>query len=544
MHLQVEPQNSFCERMQKLLESARHTWPNVSNDPPEDRFEVVCSDARKFLGECQDQSYDIVIAAGVLHCFHDPINILAEICRVAKEAVFIESVHTTASRAGAQQDYTGSFEPINHMELAPAAQVNVAKELASITGLAVVPSKALIEEVMHVAGFDIFTINLSNHPTKNRDIRQYNESKRFHKTTLRFFLRCIRRSKTLSTTFNLLENAVVNGENTSRAHRSQWKGKLESWNQFHTTDIAEDEHNSEEVSKNPSSLKFTEVLKLSQPLRKSSPCPFVTWDNVEMLAHKVEFDANSDPHPFFVSAWGNLSSRTSILQQNNPQSTTFGFVYSGATKIKRLTGRETMMTASQTLESFLSKGMFFSCSDKCSIEGGSGFIITVHNARHKKKSMFTIGGPLQKDESNEYMGNLAYIDGCSDSILIHPTLFGYPCLNHLHFPKNVKQTQHTHPSGRAGIVFQGSGHCVIIDKKAKQMNKIHLKPGMVFVIPKDAPHAFETTNESTLDVIAFHPDSDYGPTNTNHPMVNRTIVDGVSASKISSIQTSADYLVH
>eukprot|EP00548_Thalassiothrix_antarctica_P011082 CAMPEP_0194153598 /NCGR_PEP_ID=MMETSP0152-20130528/56993_1 /TAXON_ID=1049557 /ORGANISM="Thalassiothrix antarctica, Strain L6-D1" /LENGTH=43 /DNA_ID= /DNA_START= /DNA_END= /DNA_ORIENTATION= len=40
-----------------------------------------------------------------------------------------------------------------------------------------------------------------------------------------------------------------------------------------------------------------------------------------------------------------------------------------------------------------------------------------------------------------------------------------------------------------------------------------------------------------MDVIAAHPDSDYGPTNTDHPMVNRTIVNGISASLIPSIQT-------
>lgn len=40
-----------------------------------------------------------------------------------------------------------------------------------------------------------------------------------------------------------------------------------------------------------------------------------------------------------------------------------------------------------------------------------------------------------------------------------------------------------------------------------------------------------------MDVIAYHPDSDFGPQDEDHPMVNRTIVDGVSASKLEAIRT-------
>jgi hypothetical protein len=40
-----------------------------------------------------------------------------------------------------------------------------------------------------------------------------------------------------------------------------------------------------------------------------------------------------------------------------------------------------------------------------------------------------------------------------------------------------------------------------------------------------------------MDVIAFHPDSDFGPEDENHPMINRTIVNGVSANAIDEIKT-------
>ena len=86
------------------------------------------------------------------------------------------------------------------------------------------------------------------------------------------------------------------------------------------------------------------------------------------------------------------------------------------------------------------------------------------------------------------------------------------------------------------MVIHGEGHCVVVDPVTKEITKTPLKAGMVFVIPTDSPHAFETGTQ-TLDVVAFHPDSDYGPIATDHPMVNRTIVNGISASLIPSIQT-------
>ena len=41
-------------------------------------------------------------------------------------------------------------------------------------------------------------------------------------------------------------------------------------------------------------------------------------------------------------------------------------------------------------------------------------------------------------------------------------------------------------------------------------------------------------------VVAFHPDSDFGPTHEVHPMINRTIVEGVPASQLNSIFSAAE----
>ena len=57
-----------------------------------------------------------------------------------------------------------------------------------------------------------------------------------------------------------------------------------------------------------------------------------------------------------------------------------------------------------------------------------------------------------------------------------------------------------------------------------------------FVIKTNTIHSFNTLSQS-MDIIAFHPDSDIGMTDDDHPMINRTIVDGVSAKNIEKIRT-------
>jgi len=63
-----------------------------------------------------------------------------------------------------------------------------------------------------------------------------------------------------------------------------------------------------------------------------------------------------------------------------------------------------------------------------------------------------------------------------------------------------------------------------------------LQSGTMFVIPAETVHSFHTA-DSELLVVAYHPDSDTGPTHDDHPMVNRTIINGVSASAIPEIRT-------
>lgn len=227
------------------------------------------------------------------------------------------------------------------------------------------------------------------------------------------------------------------------------------------------------------------------------------------------------------------------LPETSARCSYYGYVYKGVVTLNRAG------YAPQTL----TEGMFFSCSgqlDSCN-ESSSAFVLieVYHNEGTYPQTDFraynVFGGPI------ESTGRLKYIDGCTDSLLIPPVKLGDPCLNHLHFPSGIVQTQHTHPSHRIGIIAKGNGECVT------PFGKLDLTEGMIFVIKEyddtgefvegldgnmypAGQHSFNTYG-SSMDVIAFHPDSDFGPTDVEHPMINRTIVNGVSAKHDESIRT-------
>ena len=154
----------------------------------------------------------------------------------------------------------------------------------------------------------------------------------------------------------------------------------------------------------------------------------------------------------------------------------------------------------------------------CLTRRGGGADITYRNAvgfaviRKGFKGQNMVGGPLEES------GRLVYIDGCSDSILVSPPRLGDPSLNHLHFPEGIEQSFHIHPSIRAGIVVSGRGQASL--SKDRQLP---LRAGAVFILDERERHRF-CTYESEMHIVAFHPDGDFGPTDSNHPMKNRTLV--------------------
>jgi len=119
------------------------------------------------------------------------------------------------------------------------------------------------------------------------------------------------------------------------------------------------------------------------------------------------------------------------------------------------------------------------------------------------------GGPVEKQ------GRLCYINNCSDSLLVYPPRLGDPSMSLLHFPTDIVQDFHTHPSFRLGIIFRGRG------RAEGKHNKYDLLPGSVFCMEEQEVHRF-VTEDSELSVISFHPDGDWGPTDHDHTLLNRT----------------------
>jgi quercetin dioxygenase-like cupin family protein len=141
------------------------------------------------------------------------------------------------------------------------------------------------------------------------------------------------------------------------------------------------------------------------------------------------------------------------------------------------------------------------------LTGGAGVVVV---AQHHC-GLLHVGGAA------EPRGRLRYIDGCTDTLLVAPIVHGDPCLNLLHVPPDTVQSDHHHPSARVGLVVEGEGSCVAANGRHR------LERGSVFVVPRDTTHRFETGGGSGLLLMAWHPDSTSGPTDADHPMLNRTL---------------------
>lgn len=180
------------------------------------------------------------------------------------------------------------------------------------------------------------------------------------------------------------------------------------------------------------------------------------------------------------------------------------------------------------LEATFEEGGFFGLPGPMAIEveavgaGGAG------GARGKAASMVVViervgYRALPTMGRSEPVGRLSYIDGCSDSILVMPPRQGDPVYNHLHFPSGVKQAVHCHPTIRLGVVLGGNGHAYGPGAYGSDGWEEPLETHAVFMLLPQEMHAFRTDKSgSSMDVIAYHPDSDWGPTDGAHPMLNRT----------------------
>jgi len=219
---------------------------------------------------------------------------------------------------------------------------------------------------------------------------------------------------------------------------------------------------------------------------------------------RVDFTGPNEVFPSALSVWSDG------VQRLAAGDTHFCHVFEGSATLSCASGSFT-----------LTAGMFACVPGAGLIEGrGKGWIAS----RLGYHGVFSLGGPLEEK------GRLGYIDGCSDSLLLCPPLLGDPCLNHLHIPPHTHQTRHTHPSLRIGVITAGSGYCHLPE------GNVPLTAGTLFCIAAEGPHSFHT-EEAAIDVVVYHPDSDFGPPHHNHPMINRTLVEGISAAQLQHLQT-------
>lgn len=186
---------------------------------------------------------------------------------------------------------------------------------------------------------------------------------------------------------------------------------------------------------------------------------------------------------------------------NNGMGTSYGFVVAGKTEI---TAPGLRIRAEQ--------GTFFSVPGDFLIET-SGQVVLIQRFGYRG---LLIAGRI------EDAGRLRYI-GCSSTILVPPPRMGDPVFNHLHIPPGFDQAQHTHPSIRLGVIAKGSGIAYSSGYNGAGAWEEPLKPGTVFLLDAHELHSFSTVgSKEGLDVVTYHPDSDWGPTDGEHPMLTKT----------------------
>lgn len=137
-------------------------------------------------------------------------------------------------------------------------------------------------------------------------------------------------------------------------------------------------------------------------------------------------------------------------------------------------------------------------------------------------------------------GNLGYINGAMNRLIVAPKKYGEPCLNGLYIDKPIDQTPHTHPSSRTGLVMDGNVTARIYQNhdRLDKYKEVNLVRGDVFIMSENVMHSFHKSDHEKTWLCAFHPDSNFGPTDEVAPMINRTILqDGLSASDVKEIHT-------
>jgi hypothetical protein len=209
-------------------------------------------------------------------------------------------------------------------------------------------------------------------------------------------------------------------------------------------------------------------------------------------------DAGSSPNA------SQLEILTQFNKKTDPGTTSYGYVLSGRADVKA--------------NGFCfdgSAGTFFSVPGEFELNA-TGLVVVI--SRIGYKGLLSAG-------RLESTGRLSYLNGCSSTVLISPPKLGDPVLNHLHIPHGVDQLEHTHPSIRLGIVVRGSGMARGRDLKLNDWHEPLFK-GCVFLLNTGELHAFSTmADERGMDLVTYHPDSEWGPSDDDHPMLASTLLE-------------------
>ena len=181
--------------------------------------------------------------------------------------------------------------------------------------------------------------------------------------------------------------------------------------------------------------------------------------------------------------------------------TYYGYVLSGTAQLQ---GTEFQVSAGA--------GTFFSWPDELALQATG---LTVVICRLGFRGLLTVG-------RIESRGRLSYIDGCSSTILVTPPRLGDPVLNYLHFQPNTLQSEHSHSSIRLGVVARGRGVAFRSNGVGGPSWEQPIEAGSVFLLAGHERHAFSTASDQCMEVVTYHPDSDWGPQDQSHPMLTRT----------------------
>tara|TARA_A200000159_G_scaffold1951_2_gene2190 strand:+ start:8425 stop:9108 length:684 start_codon:yes stop_codon:yes gene_type:complete len=116
-------------------------------------------------------------------------------------------------------------------------------------------------------------------------------------------------------------------------------------------------------------------------------------------------------------------------------------------------------------------------------------------------------------------GNLSYMDGGTNTTASNPGRLGLPVVNYVHFPAGMKQTLHTHPSQRIGLILSGKGE-IELDNGVM----FPIKEGDAWVMERNVLHNFMCNQGEDVTLFVFSPDSGTGPTDEINPLKVRTYV--------------------